>query len=470
MTHQSSERSAESTRTPGSSRAARGASVNRRSVLRSAAGAAAVVGGLPVVSSVAAAGGYAEVVDIVKDFGADDTGAEPINDALDEAVRDDTKVVFPAGTYEIGGHGFHRWDFGEGVEGERVSNVALVGRGDVTFRPGPDVDNFLFAVWGTGVRLENFRIDETAENRAVGLSHRCEDELVLRDVTFEGVSDTFGVTKLGVGVTDPDGTGLVENVHIPDGAVGYTRHTGLWTFPEHAGHLLIRRCSIEGLSDNAIYASNVAHEERGGLGTVGVENCFFRNNNVSAIRLGSPGSYAKNCTVVFDGYVPEYDTWGAVTARAAWLWSDFEGTLENVTVASDHENGYGFLTYPGQRGAIDLENCRIELNGDGNQAVDFTEGAGAVTIRNSSLTGDAASGAAVEVAGRSLDVRNSCLEQTGADRDGVELRNAAATVENSRLAVTGDAIVADEESDVSVVRPRESGSCPPVSRHHPAQR
>lgn len=467
MRRQPSEQCSDSTGNETSDGRADGQST-RRSVLRTAGAVTAAAAGLGLVGSASAGGQYDDVVNVVDDIGADPTGEEPINDALDDAVDDDTKVVFPDGTYRIADNGFHRWDFGSGVAGERVSNVAFVGRGDATLLAGPDIDNYILAIWGDDVRIEGFRIDETAEDTAVGLSHECTDRLVLRDITFEGVSDTFGTTKIGPAVTDPDGTALVEDVHITDGAVGYSRHTGLWTFPEHAGELLIRRCSFEGLSDNAIYASPVGMDGRGGQGTVGVENCFFRNNNVSSIRLGSPGSYAKNCTVVFDGYIPEYDEWGAVTARAGWFWYDFEGTLKNIDVVSEHEAGHGFLAYPDHGGAIELKNCRVELD-EGNEAVDFTAGTGDVTLRNTSVSGDVDGTAAVRIADRTLDATNVWLQQTGEDRDGFAFENATATIERALIDVTGEAIVADEDSDVTTRHVRSNGNAPPAQSHHPVE-
>lgn len=445
-----------------------GRAPNRRSFLRATAGVAAATAGLAVAGSTTATASYQNVVNIVDDFGADNTGKESSLEELHEAVEDDTKVIFPEGEYWLG-EGFYRWDFGEGREGERVSNVALVGEGDVTLRPTDGTVGFIFAVWGTGVHVENFRIDQTAANTNVGLSLRCEDDLLVRDVRIDGVSDTFRNTKLGPAVTDPDGTGLVENFHVRDGSMGYSRNTGVWMFPEHAGEILFQRCSFEGLSDNAIYASSVAHPTRGGLGAVGVENCYFKNNNVSAIRLGSPGSYAKNCTVVLDGYIPEYDSWGAVTARAAWLWSEFEGELKNIHVVNNHSNGYGFLDYPGHEGTIDVRNCRFEMNADGNQAVNFTNGSGEIGLENVSITGEAGDGTAIDLANRDTSIRNLCLQQPGDGRNGITLDNANTSISESFLEVGGDVIVADADSDVTVRNRRKAGGCPSAQARHPLE-
>ncbi|WP_121744863.1 hypothetical protein [Natronorubrum halophilum] len=446
----------------------------RRSVLRTAAAGTAVVGlGLGVTGSVAASDEYGTVVNLVDDFGADPTGEEPIDDVLDEAVQNDTKVIFPEGEYYLEEGGFHRNGAGtaasfdpDGTPEEYVFDVALVGQGDVTLRPAEGVETFVLALWGDGVRVENFRIDQTAAETNVGMSYLVQNDLVVRDIVYEGLADTWGTVKIGPGIVEPDGTGLIENFHVPDGSMGYGRETGAWVFPDHAGDLLFKRCSFKGLADNAIYASGPGGN---GNGSVGVENCYFENNNVSSIRLGTPGSYAKNCTVVLDGYIPEYDTWGAVTARAVWLWSEFGGELRNIDVRCNHESSYGVLDYAGHDGAVAMRNCRFEMNADGNQAVDLTNGTADIAMKNTSITGDASGGTALELTDSAVAIQNLCLAQSGADRDGVTLENATGTIRNARIDVTGEQVVTDGDSDVAVTNLSEHGDCPPAQARHPLQ-
>ena len=457
-------------------------SPRRRSLLRAAAGAALVGGSVSALSSSAAAQQYEHVVDIVEDFGADPTGEETINDALADAVAlDDVKIVFPSGTYWIGDGGFVRWRFGDGEEGEEVSNVALVGDGDVTLRPTPDTADIMITLWGDSVRIENVTIDQSATDTSTGISP-VASELVVRDVSFQGTGDgpggptddygdngeRDGPFNILPGVEGSDNTGIIENVHMPDGTAPYYRKGGMWVnFLLHQGHLQINRCSFEGFSDNAVYASGPGRSIGGG-GSVGVENCFFRNNNTTAIRLGTPGSYAKNCTVVFDGEIPPLP-WGAVTGRAAWLWYGFDGTLENIDVVSDHDRGVGFYTHPSQSESFSVSNCRFELNADGTDALrSFTEG-GPITARNVSITGEAGEEAPLRFANREVRFAELCLHQTGADRDGIWLTDATATIQESMIDVTGEQIVADDESVVTVRNLRAEGDCPPADPHHPME-
>lgn len=447
---------------------------SRRSFLRGTGATAVAVGGLTLGNPTAATGRYSSVVDLVDDFGADNTGEEPIDEILDEAVENDTKVIFPEGEYFLESGGFHRNGPGtaasfdpEGTPEEYVFNVAFVGDGDVTIRPADGVQTFVFALWGDEVHVENFRIDQTAEATNVGMSYFVLNELVVRDIVYEGLSDTWGTfVKIGPGIVNTGGTGLIENFHVPDGSV-QGRQTGAWVFPDHAGDLLFKRCSFQSLADNAIYGSAPGGN---GNGSVGVENCFFRNNNVSSIRLGTPGSYAKNCTIVFDGHIPEYDTWGAVTGRAAWLWSNFEGYLKNIHVVSDHDRGFGFYDYPGQSGDITVENCRFELNEDGTEAIHFSDGERDVTLNNVNVTGEAGVGPAIDLANGQAAIENLCLRQTGEERDGIHLANGTATIEESLIDVTGEPIVTDDESEVTLRNLREEGRCAPALPVHPEDR
>ncbi|NGM70620.1 hypothetical protein G6M89_16685 [Natronolimnobius sp. AArcel1] len=443
---------------------------SRRSVLRAVGASTAAISGLAVAGTAAASGEYDTVVNLVDDFGADPTGEEPINDALDDAVRDDTKVIFPSGTYFVGENGFHRWDFGDGIEGERVSNVAFVGDGEVTLVPDSEINDFIFALWGDDIHIEGFHIDETAEDTAVGLSHQCEKRLVIRDITFEGVSDTEGaLTKLGPGVTDPDGTAVVEELHIPDGSTDYTDHTAVWVFPEHAGDIHFKRCSIQGMSDNALYGSPPGMPDGGG-GSVRVENSFFKNNNVTAIRLGTSGSYAKNCTVVTEEDEIPPNPQGAITSRAGWVWYDFDGTYENINVIHDHPNGEGILDHDDETRNLSLEvrNCRFEMNNDGSNALRFTDpGVEKLTLRNVSVTGEAGDGTAVALGNCEVDANNLCLTQTGDDRDGISISSVTGTIGQSMIDVTGEELVEDDDSDVDVRNLRQNGNCPPAQEPHP---
>lgn len=491
MKHKSQKTGSQPIRGRIESRQGRSNPPNRRQLLRSAAGAAAVTAGFGLSSGVSAAdeADYDVILNIVDDLGADLTGEEPINDALAEAVEyDSVKVIFPDGEYLIengpGGDGFARWDFGTGDEEERVGDLALVGDGDVTLTPPDGGRHNILTIWGRDIRIENFRVDQTTPDTSTGITAVAEDELRVRDVHYNGkvTGDYVEVpapgderipedpTCLIPGLLNEDGTGLIENIHAPDGVESFSRKGAVWVNFLHAGDLLFRRCEFSNFSDNALYGSPPGQSGLGQQGSVRVENCYFENNNVTAIRLGTPGSYAKNCTVVTEaGEIPA-TPWGAITSRAGWIWYTFDGSYENIDVVHDHPAGQGILDHNDDTRdvALDVKNCRFELNADGATAVRFSDpDVERFSSKNVSITGDASNGTALVLGNADIDVKNLCVSQTGDGRDGVSLSNATGSIRNASIDVTGEAIIADDDSDVTVRNLRKRENCPSARSHHP---
>ena len=467
-----------------------GRSLTRRTALKTIGGTALAATGLAGATP-AVAGGisqteYDETVDIVADFGADPTGEEPIDDALAEAVTDDTKVVFPEGRYLVS-ETFTRW----GSADDELRNVALVGAGeepgDVTITPPVGTQQYVFFLGGDAIRVENMAFDESTEDTSTGLVARCDDDLVLRDLRFLGPAggpgvaevvdspvevDVAGPFNIIPGVRDPDGVGLIENVHAPDGSVDHYRKgavfldNGNTRWARHAGHLLFHRCSFERFTDNAIYGSSAGQPGAGG--SVGVENCFFRNNTVTAIRLGSSGSYAKNCTVVYDGDGNPPLPWGGTAGRAGWVWYDFDGSYKNIDVVLDNPNGFGFYTHPSHSEEFTLENWRVRVD-DVGPVVQAQPGP-AASIENLSVTGESDLLAAIQLFDRDAEIKNACIDQPSAGRNGVVATGSAQVqVKNSYVEVGGDAFAAVDDAEIEVINRRQNGNCPPAQREHSAE-
>lgn len=473
----------------------------RRTFLRASAGAAIATAGLGAVGSTVASDEYDVVLDIVEDLGADDTGDDPINEALAEAVdnHDSVKVLFPDGEYAIhegeGGDGFARWDFGDGDEGERVGDVALVGDGDATLRPTHEGDedgrHNILTLWGRKLEIENFRVDQTPHDVSTGITAVAEDELLVRDVLYDGkvTGDYFETPPPGEGYAafeelTPDdpfclvpgllhegGEGVIEDVRAPDGVESLSRKGGVWVNFLHAGDLLFRRCEFSNFSDNALYGSppGASHGEGG---SVRVENCLFENNNVTAIRLGTPGSYAKNCTVVTEaGEIPA-TPWGAITSRAGWVWYSFDGFYKNIDVIHDHPDGEGILDHGDETRDVELavRNSRFELNNDGSNAVRVSDPeVERLAVENVSVTGDAGDDAALDIGNCAVAIEGLCVTQTGDDRDGIHLTSATGSISDVDIDVTGEQIVTDEESTVSVTNLSDDGNCQTVTANHPLE-
>lgn len=94
------------------------------------------------------------------------------------------------------------------------------------------------------------------------------------------------------------GSAVIEGCYFGDGGGG----PAILVTPNHAGMLVIRNCYFEGWGDNAIYGSPPGnpsgHSNPGSGGVVKVENCYSKGNAISNFRLGTDGSYIKNCVSV----------------------------------------------------------------------------------------------------------------------------------------------------------------------------
>lgn len=470
------------------SRTTAATAVNRRRYLQ-LAGVGLLAGAAGVPSVAASDDEYDVVLDVVDDLGADNTGTDAINDVLEIVDEHDSlKLVFPEGEYLLengpGGDGFARWDFGAGDEEGRVGKLALVGDGDVTLTPPDGGRHNILTLWGEELHIENFTVDQTADDTSTGITTVAEDQLLIKDIHYDGkvTGDYVEVdapgdpailddpTCLIPGLLHEDGVGLVENVRAPDGAASYSRKGAVWVNFLHAGDLLFNRCEFSNFSDNALYGSPPGQgPPLGQGGSVRVENCFFKNNNITAIRLGTPGSYAKNCVVVTEeGEIPA-TPWGAITSRAGWVWYNFDGYYENIDVIHDHPSGEGILDHGDNTRNLNLDvrNCRFELNNDGAHAIRFSDpGVESLTVRNLNVTGDGGYGEALEFGNADIDVRNVCVAQSGDERDGITLANVSGTIVNANIDVSGERITGDEDG-VRIQTLRDSGSCSMARRRDP---
>lgn len=163
---------------------------------------------------------------------------------------------------------------------------------------------------GAGDRLENKIIDISAR----GAQYRINasgNGWVIRNIGIRGRFQTS--EKLSpIIVSTNGGDGLVENVYLGDGGGGGS--TGIFVLRSHSGTVTIRNVNVQGWPDNGIYASapgnSTEHSAPGSGGVVQIENAFGADNGVSSFRIGTTGSYCRNCVNVggdrgFWGYYEE---------------------------------------------------------------------------------------------------------------------------------------------------------------------
>lgn len=116
----------------------------------------------------------------------------------------------------------------------------------------------------------------------------------MRNVGFRNFRNA-GTPAVVPAVTNSGQTAVIEGCYFGDGGNG----PAMWVHPDHAGTLVVRNSYFEGWGDNGIYGSPPGnpseHPLPGSGGVVRVENCYSKGNATSNLRLGTDGSYIKNC-------------------------------------------------------------------------------------------------------------------------------------------------------------------------------
>lgn len=431
----------------GSNERQSGGGMSRRSYL----GIVAATVSSQTTGSATANGKYEHVVDIVE-AGADNTGREPIDDVFHDHAADDTLIEFPEGTYRANKLGLYR-----------LSHFAMVGN-DATLVPGDDYDRgeWIAGAETDGLRIENFTIDNTETGKAPRVHVSAYDRLVVRDIHKKGYQDAGG-TAFNFWILDSDGTGLLERISAPDGGEG----VGIYIHGDCKGAMTVRNCRIEYFENNGLYGSY-------GTAPVGVEGGTFRNNNVAQVRLGSPGSYVKNATLVVDEPVPPDR--GVINMRGVRI-ADGPGpvTVEDCDITMKQAEGSGAIVGAYDGGSFDVRNTRIyvgedytTIGSDGSRTsrgvfVDNAteEAPGERTFENVSITGGGTFRSAMLLRRSDNTVRNCCIQQSGKGRNGITLDNSKRnTVEDTTLAVPDEEIRL-RDSSVRRAGISTDGTCPP---------
>ena len=209
---------------------------------------------------------------------------------------------------------------------------------------------------GSGEILENLLIDITASRADVAI-RASGDDWTIRNVGIRGQSER-GRGGVQWAVLWVDGTGTIENVYLGDGCVSGVDRTGIAARADaHAGHFEVHNCYVAGWSDNGIYTSHAANHAQG---TVHLQDCYFRDNNVAHYRLACDGDSAVGCVAHNTGNVPALPD-GAVWSR-------------------------GVFTYYGSpAGRVQIEDCDIDVtasntNGTAEAFAGYSSGGGESTV------------------------------------------------------------------------------------------
>ncbi|SEP09113.1 hypothetical protein SAMN04487948_113122 [Halogranum amylolyticum] len=463
-----------------------GSLLERRDVLKMGAAAAAAGLGTAATSGTAAAATerhgiqFERVVNAVEDLGMDPEGNDPIDDALQGTLDDEnTLVEFPPGTYYVKD---------EHAEGE-LNNWGIRGLGenpsDVRFVSDSGTSQFVLRVGGgTGLLVENVAFDYGDEKEgSLGLLLKANDKLRVQDVEFIGFNPTAGngaVDNLSPQVLDEDGTAVVDGL-VRKGPTDITSHGHLgndsnegciWLGKKHVGELVVRNSHIENTGTNAIYARRCP-------GDVKVENCTFKNNNQTSLRIGGEGCHVKGCDFIVDTEATPDANGGKLINPHGIMWEtgsrgEKGGSIEdcNFVYRTAPSKTTAAVWVDGSAGEMAIRNSRFELEASDVAAVRIDDptdprlGDTAAKPWNVELDGVSVTGSSsgsdptVQITNRDGSVvRNCCLQLTG-DRDGIAFENSDdSTIADTTVNVAGQETILGD-SNVSTENVSNSGSCP----------
>ncbi|MFC3476459.1 right-handed parallel beta-helix repeat-containing protein [Halobacterium litoreum] len=407
------------------------------------------------VESVAQSWGFDDVVDL-DEAGADTGGVRPVDDVLADHATDDTLVYLPPGRYRLT-ESFALADSRLGIVGHDATIVPAEGFSDTLFGlgwPEPMSDVFV-----SGVAFD-FTAPDTGGRPIYAAA---DDRVVLRDVVVRGEVDVRQ-DLLRIDVTSETGTGLVERLALPDGALPGTGVTGCEVGDGNRGDVSFVNCHVEGFPDNGLYADPPA-------GSVEVHGGYFRNNGVAGVRIETnEDSVVRGAYVLCDEAEGSGENMRGIRLRAgnSLLVEDCVVELLEVTESD------GAVTFASELESATVRNCRLRVDADGvnairvkspNRSAPGDTQRGPFRCEQVAVTGSASGGAAIQAANRQgCEFHHVCVTQDGDDRDGVRADNVDGELVNARIAVTGDPLSFRNSTirrrNVSVSRrPNARGAC-----------
>ncbi|WP_415381167.1 right-handed parallel beta-helix repeat-containing protein [Halosimplex sp. TS25] len=309
--------------------------MNRRRLLKA-------VGGIAAVSSVshltARSASATETYDFstTVDLADHADPGDRIDSVLSDLAGNNTLIEVPDGTYQCGSV-----DFGS------VENFGIAAKDGATptFVAPDSLGGRWFNFDGRNVLLDGITFDHNGHPRGT-INLHMTGPFVCRDVHHVG---EVMASAFRLACTDSDATGLLQDCTAVDGAVQGERGRGAFVPSGNSGEVVIDGCHFENMTDNCIYCSP-------SNGPVRVLNCFFKNNNISNVRVSMPAT-VRNVVVVNDSLARTHG--GGRNQRGIWLRDRGSGsvTVENCDVTHTSDDDSHPILVEGGDG--DVTECRV---------------------------------------------------------------------------------------------------------------
>jgi len=408
----------------------------------------------------------------VEDLGMDETGSEPIDDALNGALESGTVIEFPPGEYLIESQhvveGLDRIGL-HGLTSNRRDVRFLTPQGEAS-RPidgGPS---------GVGAFvMENVSFDERSDDSTlISLLLRTIGDTVVRNVEFLGRTPADNVGSFGFSinaeVTEQDGVARFEQIYAgldepatevtyPDG-VGFLRGG-----PEHVGAVVLRNPVIHERNSSATRYT-------GSRGVLTVQGGEFVNNQNANIRL-SAGNHPSKVSSVDGAYVKvdgSRDSADAVRVDSSS--NGYAGAVfRNLTIEWSKETARGVIAVPefGGHGRAEFYNCAVRNDGNGAEAptVNAEEVSGtyddAIILENCTFTGSGGDFIAERRFGSVI--RDCCIDMPNASIEGFETTNVSSSCEESEFIAPNIAVEAQMGTTVQLSAAGSSSAVGRIRRY-----
>lgn len=388
---------------------------------------------------------FGTVVDAVA-VGADPDGEEPINGVLEEYAGDDTLLSFPDGTYRL--EPITLADYSQfgiaGARGAKPTFVAEAGNcvgGGSSYLHAKNVDGFL---------MDSVAFDFTGDSTGGIVRITADGDATVTNVRASGQCDDQ-VALFRLDVVEESATAVVEGLRL-DNHSSDSWLTGIYVGKQHAGDVVFRNCTIQGFTDNGLYASAPGLPDGEG-GIVHVEGGTYRNNNVANVRLGSAGSVARGVTSISDSPPPSD---GEVTANARGfrLRSGHGQLIDDcrVRISDDSRFTHGGIVFHETNGGATVRNTQIDIDRDETPAIRLfprsTDNPETPIFENIDITGAAANGRSILLSDRDETVFRNCrISQSGANRNGIRFRDSTdCWIVDSTIDVTNHPLILENST------------------------
>lgn len=384
---------------------------------------------------------YDRVVDVTE-RGGDPTGEESIVPVLNRINAERTLVFLPPGRYRMD----ESWTVRE------FERTGIVGS-DATIVPDPNTEAHLLAFIsrevGKELRIAGLTFDYTHPEATGRMIHaEVSDGLAVRDIAARGtVARRPSLTR--VDITDPNGSGIVDRLTLPNGAIAGSGVTGCYVGNNSRGTLTFRDCHIEGFPDNGLYADPPA-------GRIVVEGGQFINNGIANVRVRGD-SIVRDAYIRCDGQHREFDNMRGIRL------TDFEpqeepepAVVDNCRIemlAVTHSDGGIELSSQLARGVV--RNTTIKVDSNNVPAVNAKPPAHKLSefdvapwirLEEVTINGDASEGSTIQISERNDGVfKDLDIYQPGSNRDGIEFRRSNGNVlRSSRIRVSGSPLILND--------------------------